>query len=120
MSIHQTHKLVCHLRVLEVMQLGSAFGSGPKSREFKSPLPDHFYSCARSSFCLGHEPIGTKRVTSRRIRSDSCHAGESVSRPDRRFNSGLPDHFSLCVRSSFLPVMALLKAASGWLSEGGR
>ena len=25
-----------------VAQLGSALGSGPRGREFKSPLPDHF------------------------------------------------------------------------------
>ena len=26
-----------------VAQLGSALGSGPRGREFKSPLPDHFF-----------------------------------------------------------------------------
>jgi hypothetical protein len=26
-----------------VAQPGSALGSGPRSREFKSPLPDHYY-----------------------------------------------------------------------------
>jgi hypothetical protein len=30
-----------HLR-RGVAQLGSALGSGPRGREFKSPLPDHF------------------------------------------------------------------------------
>ena len=28
-----------------VAQLGSALGSGPRGREFKSPLPDQFFGC---------------------------------------------------------------------------
>ena len=28
-----------------VAQLGSALGSGPRGREFKSPLPDHPFIC---------------------------------------------------------------------------
>jgi hypothetical protein len=32
-----------HLIIRGVAQPGSALGSGPRSREFKSPLPDHHY-----------------------------------------------------------------------------
>ena len=33
-----------------VAQLGSALGSGPRGREFKSPLPDQSLAGAHSSF----------------------------------------------------------------------
>jgi hypothetical protein len=40
----------------------------------------------------GRTPAGSRRVASRRIRSDCCHAAERVRRPDRPFKSTRPDH----------------------------
>ena len=74
----------------------------------------HFrFALVLISWIFSLECLGSRRVPSRRIRSDSWHAREKVSGPDRPFKSARPDQFS-----SVFPKT--LYATIQWPTDCGR